>query len=101
MAEMIPATVARHLIDGRLRADASMAQHMVMHEAVALLIGELHRTEVIDADRLVARLMQTLSAPEIAELVPGMQEQAATLAGRIQYAAHQAGEPCAGWPAGS
>lgn len=101
MAQLIPATVARHLIEGRLRADASMAQHMVMHEAVALLMGELHHAGVIDADRLVARLMQTLSAPEIAELAPGMQEQAATLAGRIRDAAHRAGEPCAGWLAGS
>lgn len=101
MTEKIPTAIARHLIEGRLRADASMAQHMVLHEALALLIGHLHRAGVVNADRLAAELAQTLAAPEIEQLAPAIAAQAATLAGRIRGAAHLPGGPCEGRPAGS
>lgn len=101
MAEMIPPAIARYLIEGRMRESASLAQHIVMHEALALLIAELHRAGAVDADRLAARLMQTLSAPEIEEQAPGVEAQAATLAARIRGAAYLPGAPGADRPAGS
>lgn len=101
MAELIPSAIAKHLIEGRMRDDASLSQHLVMHEAVALLMGELHRAGVVDADRLTARLMQTLSAHEVEELAPGTAEQAATLAGRIRWAVHPAAAPDEDRPAGN
>lgn len=98
MTEMIPIAIAKHLIEGRMRDNASLAQHLVMHEAVALLIGDLHRAGAVDADRLAARLVQALSAPEIEEMAPGAGEQAATLAGRIRGAAHLPDAPSEGLP---
>ena len=100
MTEMIPTAIAKYLIEGQMRDDASLAQHIVMHEALALLIGELHRVGAVDADRLAARLIEALAAPEIEELAPGTGEQAATLAGRIRGAAHLPVAPDGGTPAG-
>lgn len=93
MSDKIPAPIAKRLIEGHMRDDASMAQHMVLHEAFALLTGQLHRAGVVDADRLAADLTRVLGNPEIAQLVPGIEEQAATLAGRIRGAAHRGDAP--------
>lgn len=101
MTQLIPIGVAAELISARMRADASLAQHLVLHEAVALLIGLLHRAGHVDADGLAAALLQAFSDPQMEQLAPGVGMQAETLAGRILGAAHPPCEPGAGWPAGS
>ena len=99
--QMIPVAVAVELINARMRADAALAQHMVLHEALALLIGQLHRGGVLNADGLATELMATFSDPQMAELAPGVGSQAETLAGRIRGAAHLPRGPGAGRPADS
>lgn len=82
-----------------MRDEASLAQHMVVHEALALLIGQLHRASLVDADRLARDLMQTLTHPTVASLVPGLKGQGEALVERVQHAARQEREPAESRPA--
>jgi hypothetical protein len=101
MAELIPPAIAKQLIEAGLRDRASMAQHIVVHEALALLIGHLHRAGAVHADQLAADLTRAFSAPQAEQLAPGIGAQAATLAARIRGAANPAAAPGAGRPENS
>lgn len=87
MPDKIPAVVVKHMIESNRRDDAMLAQYFVLHETVAMLIGHLHRAGVVDAHQLSGQLLQTMAMPEIQAGLPGVTEQAAALAGRIQQAA--------------
>lgn len=94
-----PTPVVIHMLEVERRLQASMATHMVLHEAVALLIGHLHRAGVVDAERFAAELVATFATPEVvAAAGPGASGQAATLAARIRDAARPATGPSADTP---
>ena len=87
MSELIPAAIAAHLIDAKMRLETANAQHLVLHEAVALLIGDLHRRGLTDAMRLADQLEAAHGQPEVQQLAPQAASAASVLAGRIRAAA--------------
>ena len=92
MTELIPTAIAAHLIEAKLQASEQAVRHMVLHEAVALLIGDLHRQGLTDAPRLAAALEQAFAAPEIRNLSPQAPEVAELLAARIRHAATESAD---------
>ena len=86
MAELIPHGIAAHLIDAKSRADEALARSAVVHEALALLIGDLHRRGLTDALQLADRLEYAHRDPEICQLIPGAADIASVLAARIRGA---------------
>lgn len=101
MTEKIPLPIAKRLIESGLREQASMTQHMVLHEALALLIAHLHRSNSVDAYQLTQELEQTFAQPDVAQIAPGAGKQAATLAARIRAAIHEDDEQSVGKPQSS
>lgn len=86
MKESIPVVLAAALIEDRKNMSLTGAMHVVVQEAVAMLIADLHRAGHVDAESLAARLEQTFALPEVTKVYPEARELAQVFAGRMRAA---------------
>ena len=73
------------IVERQIRADMTAA-HLVLWQAVALLIADLHAQGAVDGDALAGRLATMLSAPDVAAQAPRAQALAEDLAALIRGA---------------
>jgi hypothetical protein len=94
----IPVTEVVRRITHKQLEELVAAQHVVLMEALALLIGHMHRSRQVDGQALLAHLHAQLNAPEVLAEMPRVAEVAAVLVGRLAWELADPEDPASAAP---